>query len=1552
MDNKLISSKYSGTVSDVKTTHKTAEYSQNLKFHCPSSSIKFQLKEDVSVITAQMLHDENRNNDNQETDSEFSAEDVQILKCNDSNIQMSWSAEISTKENESNSTQKISNNNNKENHASDSAETMKSSKEFLDLPVGSSQQKATDILETACKTAEVLSDERGSNDIQETDSGCNSGYLEALTRSRNKIQKSWNAEINTDENKSNSTQKFSNNINENHACNSTENFLDLPIGSVQQNETDILEAQSKTVQSWLHNSTETNLMTRNITPSEESLWCSDFSVIKMDPITIFPPASNEHTGSLTEVETPTTSTSNGTFKCRLIMNSVDENCNVAHMPATTFAKNSAEEQQESKSTAQKIIATNMETKKSKQQSDTVIYSGILKNIQMNLPKDENIPTSYLQTANISSQIDSLVDSKSYSTGLTPTLSPSTSPLNVCNSLVEEHCPAAIRRQLFAPLEHIHVQPQPTKYRYPTILLRSNQDQRKSNAELCDEDFPIRVVGIPTNICNKICPKTPHIPRNMGASINMLSSDTIPDIRNKLDIRTKLPEAHMSEITLGKPQPFSVYIPLVHDTVKNVMVSTGDSSASLLTPLQKPSAGTSVLNMTTNSISNLCDSVKVSVCSTVSAGPLMTKTISDITSPSKTSSTVACDHMTKSLSPTGAKSNSVIQPAVPCYSYENSTNTRHDSLELGTKLKRELKYQPIPNNIFNITPTKTTNLKKRTQRINSYSSATLCGVSPPLSSTDTFPSWAAKELHKPKYTENRGINTVNSIQADGAKCAERNLVRVRGRSRGRKTSGTCKVTVNTGNKKAKTKCEMQKTLYSNSYLADAMGHRYGNSGRGRDDSIRGLELVDAMSHTYGNSRMGRGSSIRGLELAMSHRYGNSGRGRGSSIRSSKLCRSNITHPSAAEQSEVTKKKHNKLKVIRHNQKKGVRTKKTCPRRTIRQGFSNNNKSLTTLCSLDMDQLCSQECLLTSKAEHIIHNIMKKRFNNRFLSKSNEEFERKTGKKTPTLKKGRETFNSASSYVPVTNNIKSNYESINNGQQQCFSETKSSLITIDCSSPGTISTENSTAVASSSFRNSEQQMKRMSEYSAPIATEYQQNLIPVSDNIYNTYQYTAYYPLEPTPQILYNDQYFPSHRNNKEEQCSAKYENIISADCSSPDTIAKENSTAVPSSSFINTEQQIKRFSEYSAPLVTEYQLNFIPVSDNIYNTYTHYPQEQTSGILYNDHYFSSHQNNEGEQRTGKYESTHMWSDIFKFNRDQEFPLEEVQRHVDQQNEYYGKSIIHNGYQNLVDETEANQYAYQLQCKIAKLNSEDLQQVQAYHHMDALSSTYNCCRSNQPTSTQNSVISQQPSEIPKLDEIQNYELSSTEINSFEGVQQSNVAINENIHNQQIICNPEHANVLPNTEMLQEELHWQKLDFYSSHNNRAIQEIYVNNEESIAHNWERHRTSGYPGLSYDDRIQLSIDSNSIFKSEGKFLQPNSQSTENFRLKKVVHLPDDIKMTQKYSKKKNAKNQRGSRRQQIARPKRIKPYVCLLCGKSEQYNAVLKRHLELHHGNSSTHE
>ncbi|PNF13752.1 hypothetical protein B7P43_G13148 [Cryptotermes secundus] len=691
-----------------------------------------------------------------------------------------------------------------------------------------------------------------------------------------------------------------------------------------------------------------------------------------------------------------------------------------------------------------------------------------------------------------------------------------------------------------------------------------------------------------------------------------------------------------------------------------------------------------------------------------------------------------------------------------------------------------------------------NLEKKTQKISKYCSATLCGLSPPLSSTDIFPTWASGGLHTPEYTEDSDINAVNSIQTDHTKCAERNLVRICGRSRGRKTLGTCTVTVNTRNK---TKCGTQMALYSKRYLADAIGHRYGNSGRGKGNSC-------------------------------------------------KFCRSNITHPSVAKQSEDTKRKHTKLTVIRNNQKNDGRIKKTCPRRTKGQGLSNNNKSLSTLGSLDTDQLRFQEYLFTGNAEQISHHIMKKRFINRFLITSNQELVRKRGMQTSTLKERIETVTSASPCVPETNNIQRNYELINNGQQQWPSGRKSSLITIDCSSPDTTSTEN-------------------------------------------------------------------------------------------------KNSTAVATSSFQNNKQQMKRLSEYSAPLATEYQQNFIPVSDNIHNICTPYYPQEASGIPYNDNYFPSHQNNEGEQCTDKYENTSMWGEIIKFNRGQEFPLDEVRRHADQQNEYHEENTIQNGYQNLANEIEANHYAYQLQCKTSKLNNEDLQQVETYHHTDTFRCTYDCCRSNQPMSTQNSAICQQSSEILKLDEIQNYELPSPQINSFAGVRQSTVAINENIHNQQIINNLECANVLPDTEIFQ-GVHWQKLDSCSGHKTAAMQGKHVNNEESIAHNWERHRTSSYSGLPYDYRIHLPTDSNSLSKPEGKFPQPSSQSIENFRLKEVVHLSDDRKVMQKGSKKKCAKNQRR-RREPKGKSKPDKSYVCLTCGKREQYNVLLKRHMELHHGNSS---
>jgi len=390
----------------------------------------------------------------------------------------------------------------------------------------------------------------------------------------------------------------------------------------------------------------------------------------------------------------------------------------------------------------------------------------------------------------------------------------------------------------------------------------------------------------------------------------------------------------------------------------------------------------------------------------------------------------------------------------------------------------------------------------------------------------------------------------------------------------------------------------------------------------------------------------------------------------------------------------------------------------------------------------------------------------------------------------------------------------------------------------------------------------------------------------------------------------------------------------------DNITTENSTAVASSSFQNNEQQTKEESEYSASQVMEHQQNFIQAPDHIYNTHQ---QKATFQIQYNDQYFPSYQNNKQDQGSSNHKNADIWSDIFRFNRD-EFPLEKA----DQQNEYFETSITQNECQNLLNETETNSCAYHLEYERPQLYNTDLQHGEIYQHMDAFSETYNYYRSNHPTSIQSFVDCLPYSETTNLSERQYYQPYLSDIN-IEGIQQTTFTRNESIQSEQISNNMEYMTVLPNTETFEEEA-WQKLDFYSRHDSKAMQETYVNNEESNAYNSDGQTTSNYTVLAHNNRMQPAIHSDSLSRFKGEFLRPHCQSTNNFKQKKVVQLSEEhIKMKPKGSKKEFAGNRRGRSGRgglQKGKPKRDKPYVCPVCSKSEQYKAVLKRHLELHHG------
>jgi hypothetical protein len=1442
-----------------------AEYGHNSR----SSPVTVQLTEDFCGITVQVLKDEERTYGIKETDLGFTAGNVQAL-ISDCNIQMSWNAEMNTKENKSNNTQKISNNN-KENHVVNSTETVNRHEEFLDLATESAQQTATDVLEMPQERAEVLSNEDRINSIQEVDSGCSPGDVQALRTNEDEIQMSQNADINSEENKSNNIWKVSNTTKGNDAGNSKE--------MVNRREKfrgrDVLGTPYKTGHSCFHNSRENNFIAPEVTSPKDGLQCSDFAATILGSETICPPenmsstlsASNKSTVPLTAAATPTICTSRVTAKCSSIKNNTGAHHNEAQIPK---AKNSSEEQEETKPTARKINYANIGTKKSEKQSSAVIYSGIPSNISHNItnsvtsngqmikksPKHVNVPTKFLQRVQNSSQTYALVVSKSYSRGPTSAML-SLTPEEVYNNTMENHYPRAVRRHLFSSHKNICVQSHSQKCT-PTILLQTNQNQRKSNAKICKKQSPIRKVNIPIKISNNDYPKIIVIPINLGASINRPSAEGVPGQGNKSATITKLTDLHTTKTTLETPRPSSVNIVSTHDTVREPMTSTVHSSPTLLTASQGLSTANSTM---TTSASNLCV-------------PANNSRISYVTNPPKTLS-VAQDHMTKSQLPTAPKSNSINLPA--CYSYVNTTNTGHDSLKQDTKLTKELEYQSIPNYMFNTTPTKTIHLKKGTQRTSNCCWSTSSARNPKVPFSETFPSQALQETHQQKYIDTREINTSNSIQDDAAEYAERNLARICGRGRGKKPAGA-----NFGNRQsAKPRYEMHRHLYSDRYLSDAR------------------------SHEDGKRRRGRGSRLRG----------------------SKLCRSNVRNSSITEQSEGTNRKYTKSKIMRNDQKNDGKIKKRAYIRKTGHVVSNNNKKGTTPPphSTDTDQSCSKENqkIVTRTAQHTRHHNIQEKSDNHFSHKINQKSARMSRKQVQTSKESTETFTSASPCQPVTKHMKHNY---------ITSDSNCPPIIMDDTSSDDMPTQYSKVIASSNFQNNEQQAESQFEYSTPLITEYENNFTKVSDNIHHKYMA---YQQEQMSQIQYNEKYFPSSQN----LCTGMYENGgMWGD------IFKFKS---------NQEFPVETVERHINQQITEHQHDFTKLSDNIYHQYAAYDQELTWQLDYNKQYFPSSQNIE-DLHTDMYKNVGTWGDIFKFNRNQGLPRENVGRHIEQDDDYYETSIIQNGYQNVMNETEANSYGYQLECKRTKLTDEDFQWDEAHNHRDACSNTgiYNYCGINRPPPTENSVNCQPSSKIGHGNQSQYYQAFSAERNSEEA-QQPTFTSNENIQHEQLITNPKYTNPLPTIQMFREEA-WQELDFYTSHKNTGMQQIYVNNEENIAHNWDG-QTSNDPLTTYNDRMQIPIHSNPLLMLEAEFPKPQAQSTNNFRQSKDAQLSKDhTKIKLEASTKKYARNERGSTKQTTETVD--KPYICSLCGARAQYNALLSRHLELHHGytteNVSSHE
>ena len=477
--NKLVSTKHD-TVSDVQATQKMAKYSHNSSSLCSSSPVTVQLPKDFCRAKAEALRDEKRTYGIKETDSGFTAGSVQVL-ISDCNIKMSCNAEINTKENKSNNTHKISNNN-KENHVVNSTDNVNKHKELLDLATESAQQTATDVLEKPGERAEMFTDEDRANNIWAVDAGCIFGDVHALNTSEDKIPMSWNADSNSEENKSNSKQKVSNATKGNCAgkskemVNSTEKLSDAKIGSSQHSGRDVLGTPCKTGLSCFCNSIENNLIAPEVTSPKDGLQRPDFPVTILGSETISPPvnmpstssASNKSSESLTKAETPTTCTSRTTSKCSTITKSTGVHHTVTQISA---AKNSSEEQEETKSTARKINYADTGTKKSEKQSSAEIYSGIT----------SNILTKFLQCASKFSQTVSTVVPKCHSKGQTSVTLPLT-PEQIYSNIMEKHYPRTVRRHLFSYQKNACVQLH-TRTRTPTILLQPNKNPGKSNTSV-------------------------------------------------------------------------------------------------------------------------------------------------------------------------------------------------------------------------------------------------------------------------------------------------------------------------------------------------------------------------------------------------------------------------------------------------------------------------------------------------------------------------------------------------------------------------------------------------------------------------------------------------------------------------------------------------------------------------------------------------------------------------------------------------------------------------------------------------------------------------------------------------------------------------------------------------------------------------------------------------------------------------------------------------------------------------------------------------------------
>ena len=1273
--------------------------------------------------------------------------------------------------------------------------------------------------------------------------------------------------------------------------NSTEKLSDAEIGSSQHSGRDVLGTPYKTGLSCFCNSRENNFTAPEVMSPKDGLQHPDFPATIPGSETICPPAnmpstpsaSYKSTESLTEVETPTTFTSRVTSKCSSITKSTGVHHIVAQISA---ANNSSEEQEETKSTTRKINYANTRTKKSKKQSSAEIHSGI----------PSNIPTKSLQRVSKFPQTVSTVVPKCYSKGQTSATLPST-PQQIYNNIMEKHHPRVGRRHSFSSIKNTCVQLHTQKCT-PTTFLQPNQNPGKSNAKKCKKQSLIRNVKTPTERHSKIYPTFRVIPRNSDAGTKIPSAKAVHGNGNKSATTTKLNDTHKIKI-LEMPHPSAVNIVPTCGIKSRLKISVVQSLPTILTTSKRDS--TANISMTT-SARNFCAPVKISSTQTfltaskgllttsatsnvtnqsktsssvaqdhMTKSQLTTSATSNITHPLKTSSSVAQDHMTKSQLSTAPKSNSINLPARNLF--VNTADTGHDTLQQGTKLTKRLEYQTIPNNTVNSTPTKI-HLQKGTPRTSSSCWSTLCAKHPKLQFSETSPSQTVQEAYQ-QDTDKRKIQTLTSVDDDDddAKYAGRNMVRICGRDRGRKSAGTYKVGANFGKRQsAKTRYEMHRFLHSDTHLLDAASHEDGKSQRDG----------------------------------------------GSKLRDSMICRSNVRNSSITEQSEGTKRKYTKSKITKNDQKDDGKIKKMAYARKTRHVVRNNNSMSTILppYSTDTDASCSKgQKRVTKKAQHIPHHNIPEKCDNHFSRKSNQKSAIMSGKQMQTSKASTETFTSTSPCEPVIKHMKHNYKP---------SDSNSPIIMDDIFSDD-MSTQYSNVITSSNFQNNEQQTWSQFHYSAPLITEHELNFT-MSDNIHHN-THTAYQQ-EQISQIQHDEKYFTNSQN------LAKLYTGMYEEADTWGDIIKFNS---------NQEFPLIEAERHSDQQLTEYKHNFTKLAGDIYDLYAANDQELIQQSQYNNQYFPSSQNTEEQLHTDMHKNVGTWGDTFKFNRNHVLPQENVGRHIHQSNDYE-KSIIQNGNQNVMNETEPSSYGYQSKCKRTKLNDEDFQWYEAHNHMDACNSINDYCKINLPTQTENFANCQLSSKIGYGHQSQYDQAFSKERNSEE-VQQPTFTSNEEIYHEQLITNQKYTNVLPTTEIFQEG-EWQEMDFFTSHKHTGMEQTYFNNEENIAQKWEA-QTSNDPLTNYNNRMQIPIHSNSLTMIEAESLKPQLQPTKNFRKSKDAQLSEDYtKIMLEASKKKHARNKRSTTK---TAQRRAKPYICSLCGESAQYKVLLQRHLNLHHGYTS---